>query len=294
MPYKRPQIVRVLESLIEHESIRDVNPTTRRLVQRCLTGEWCSQLRRAGTSDTGPQRLNSPGADNVTIASAPHATTNHNLMPPTFTPDKPLGSKGKSLKSSRSVEHLKPRPAGVSRHRTGGGVGETLRQGSNDSATSLPHVASAALSPGQTTSQSKKKDKSEYGSHGGHGHTSSAPSSATPTRKPTGYDVALTYAEGAPPYTYDPYDYASTKSISPTVKVFPVNPLTNTTAIPSSASDTTSTSGSSVSGRTTKTRRAAPPPPTAGKRKPPAPPGPKNIFGATQGSLWTGGNGGRA
>ncbi|ETW77422.1 hypothetical protein HETIRDRAFT_388964, partial [Heterobasidion irregulare TC 32-1] len=37
VPYKRPQIVRTLESLVEHPEIRDVSATTRRLVERCLS-----------------------------------------------------------------------------------------------------------------------------------------------------------------------------------------------------------------------------------------------------------------
>ncbi len=39
-PYKRPQIRLVLLSLIANEHIRDINPTTKRLVQRCLDADW--------------------------------------------------------------------------------------------------------------------------------------------------------------------------------------------------------------------------------------------------------------
>ena len=38
-PYKRPQIKLVLKSLISNGHIRDVNPTTVRLVERCLEGK---------------------------------------------------------------------------------------------------------------------------------------------------------------------------------------------------------------------------------------------------------------
>ncbi|KAE9393229.1 hypothetical protein BT96DRAFT_829535 [Gymnopus androsaceus JB14] len=38
VPYKRPQILNMLENLIRSSRVRDVNPTTKRLVERCLAG----------------------------------------------------------------------------------------------------------------------------------------------------------------------------------------------------------------------------------------------------------------
>ncbi|GAA5888751.1 hypothetical protein JCM5296_000091 [Sporobolomyces johnsonii] len=56
-PYKRPQLFRVLESLIAPSSYRDVDPTTRRLVERNLRGSWCACLRASeaglGSGNTG-------------------------------------------------------------------------------------------------------------------------------------------------------------------------------------------------------------------------------------------------
>ncbi|GAA6017583.1 hypothetical protein JCM10207_001214 [Rhodosporidiobolus poonsookiae] len=46
-PYKRPQLRRVLENLIAPSSYREVDPTTRRLVERNLRGSWCQGLRSA-------------------------------------------------------------------------------------------------------------------------------------------------------------------------------------------------------------------------------------------------------
>ncbi|KAG9111307.1 hypothetical protein FRC07_008072, partial [Ceratobasidium sp. 392] len=43
-PYKRPELRQTLISLIAHSNIRDVNPTTKRLVERCLSAEWCKAL----------------------------------------------------------------------------------------------------------------------------------------------------------------------------------------------------------------------------------------------------------
>ena len=42
VPYKRPHLLRVLRSLTANPyNIRDVTPTTIRLVDRCLSGDWC-------------------------------------------------------------------------------------------------------------------------------------------------------------------------------------------------------------------------------------------------------------
>ncbi|GAA5989997.1 hypothetical protein JCM11641_000579 [Rhodosporidiobolus odoratus] len=46
-PHKRPQLRRVLESLIAPSHYREVDPTTRRLVERNLRGSWCQGLRTA-------------------------------------------------------------------------------------------------------------------------------------------------------------------------------------------------------------------------------------------------------
>ncbi|EJD01900.1 uncharacterized protein FOMMEDRAFT_147075 [Fomitiporia mediterranea MF3/22] len=113
VPYKRPQVVRTLESLISHSSIRDINPTTKRLVERCLSGDWCVQLRRVNSpgSDTtatgfstGTSRGNSPGvADTVSTAKDEYI--------PTSSPDSPHFLKPRerqhSIKASKSVENLR-------------------------------------------------------------------------------------------------------------------------------------------------------------------------------------------
>ncbi|SOV10031.1 related to LDB17 - protein involved in the regulation of endocytosis [Ustilago sp. UG-2017a] len=52
-PYKRPQIRRLLDALLAHAHLRDISPTTRRLVDRCLRAEWCVELDRLdGTERT--------------------------------------------------------------------------------------------------------------------------------------------------------------------------------------------------------------------------------------------------
>lgn len=113
VPYKRPQIVLALESLIQNGNIRDINPTTKRLVERCLGGEWCVQLRRTSHDKEvlkrqGDFRHSSPSHD--IIASTTQDTVSSRA--PT-SPDvehdsasKALSSKPKAMKHCRSVESI--------------------------------------------------------------------------------------------------------------------------------------------------------------------------------------------
>ncbi|KAH8112863.1 hypothetical protein DFH11DRAFT_1778458 [Phellopilus nigrolimitatus] len=108
VPYKRPQVVRTLESLISHPGIRDINATTKRLVERCLSGDWCVQLRKVdspGSDSSFPglfSRVNSPGSDSM-------ASTSKNEYVRSFSPEEPrlVRPREKSLKMSRSVENLR-------------------------------------------------------------------------------------------------------------------------------------------------------------------------------------------
>ncbi|KAJ7231964.1 hypothetical protein C8J57DRAFT_1439811 [Mycena rebaudengoi] len=93
IPYKRPQIVIALESLTGNSGIRDVSSTTQRLVDRCLSGDWCVHLRKCAhaSSDTS-------------------AYTNSHLTQPSMSASAQLGrtlsGKSRTLKSSKSFEHL--------------------------------------------------------------------------------------------------------------------------------------------------------------------------------------------
>ncbi|KAF9045732.1 hypothetical protein BDZ89DRAFT_1007969 [Hymenopellis radicata] len=93
VPYKRPQIKHSLESLVRNEVIRDINPTTRRLVERCLGGEWCVGLRKAEMQKTSPPASDGGGA---VAYSRSHLGV----------PASSSTSAGKTLKASRSAEHL--------------------------------------------------------------------------------------------------------------------------------------------------------------------------------------------
>lgn len=59
-PHKRPQLRRVLGALISFSQYRDVDPTTRRLVERNLKGSWCDGIIE-GAIGEGERRTRSDG-----------------------------------------------------------------------------------------------------------------------------------------------------------------------------------------------------------------------------------------
>ncbi|KAH9941272.1 uncharacterized protein BXZ73DRAFT_88419 [Epithele typhae] len=264
MPYKRPQIVRLLECLIENESIRDVDPTTKRLVSRCMSGEWCVQFRKDAPS--------TPGLDAVSVASAPDSANAVSGAP------KPqLGRmdsvRGKLAKASRSAEHLplpsptttKPRtvssqhtsyaasdhtapPSTSNHHHTRKGPGPLSvppRLASGDSASSLPHVAAAAPS-------THNKPRFRAGSFNPEGLPSSSSSY----------------------HPHSPSSFSPSRRSPPEIRVLSPTSPAGTSPAPGMASPTLSTSSRSSLESTAagKTRRAPPAPPSRGRRKPPPAP----------------------
>ncbi|KAG6853745.1 hypothetical protein C0991_001761 [Blastosporella zonata] len=141
IPYKRPQIVYALESLVAITRVRDVNSTTKRLVERCLHGDWCVQLTKPKPG-TGSEHLASPEPD-TTPLKTPTMTT-------TFTTSVPAAthlqrSNSKTLKASRSAENLRARPDPSRPLRSP--VDNLLRASANNvSAVSLSGIAHAAPS----------------------------------------------------------------------------------------------------------------------------------------------------
>ncbi|KZW00154.1 hypothetical protein EXIGLDRAFT_639782 [Exidia glandulosa HHB12029] len=106
VPYKRAQIVHTLRCLVDHSNIRDISPTTRRLVQRCLGAEWANvvQQDRRGSGDslgspTSPSSMSS-FASSIPV---PHVQTTKSMLAP------PGGGlkRDKSLRSSASASDLK-------------------------------------------------------------------------------------------------------------------------------------------------------------------------------------------
>lgn len=106
---------------MDNADIRDIDPTTKRLVERCLGGEWCVQYRkvpkeklvRETDRDSGYQSqaragigmAPSPGIESVASGSGSN-TPNALFLESRSIP--PL-SKKRSIKTSKSVENLRGR-----------------------------------------------------------------------------------------------------------------------------------------------------------------------------------------
>ncbi|KIL66150.1 hypothetical protein M378DRAFT_433781 [Amanita muscaria Koide BX008] len=138
IPYKRPQLVYALESLLSNSRIRDLNPTTQRLVERCLNGDWYVQFRKSRDSDSGRASPTSESSSSVlspTVGStaAPAAATHLERTP---------SMRSKMLKMSRSVENLTKHMDQVLRTPV-----DEIRRASNGSTHSLPSAVAAGVVP---------------------------------------------------------------------------------------------------------------------------------------------------
>ena len=136
IPYKRPQILVTLESLLGNSKIREVNPTTKRLVDRCLSGDWCVQLREL-REGTGIQRVGSPHSESSSSMLSPPAIMG---AAASMDPDAAPGAKAsKSLKHSKSVEQLSVRSEPLARQLLRSPLDQVqTRRPSNASIKSLP------------------------------------------------------------------------------------------------------------------------------------------------------------
>lgn len=150
-PYKRPQVVRALECLVGNAEIRDIDPTTKRLVERCLGGDWCVQFQSAHPVPLAARRgpyfaaaaaavdsdLDSPTASQTDMR-IPERRPSHRRAPST---------RRGGLKNSRSAEQLSAatKPAeSPAPHR----ALDNLRRAANDSLSSLPIPATSGLAAG--------------------------------------------------------------------------------------------------------------------------------------------------
>ena len=136
LPYKRSQIVRALESLVEHPEIREVSSTTKRLVERCLSGEWCVQHRTPSNvarvaAEPGLQRTASPSSDFVAAQSPTPKFLSTTAL---STADSSLPRR-RSLKGSRSAENL--RGLATANAKPASRVFESLCKSAKDSSLSL-------------------------------------------------------------------------------------------------------------------------------------------------------------
>jgi len=91
-----------------NQEIREVSSTTKRLVERCLSGEWCVQHRSPGNvawvfAEPGLERTGSPSSDRVAAQSL---TPKLPSLSASSTAD-PSILRRRSLKGSRSAENLR-------------------------------------------------------------------------------------------------------------------------------------------------------------------------------------------
>jgi hypothetical protein len=147
LPYKRPHIVRALESLVANQDIREVSSTTKRLVDRCLSGEWCVQHRTPHnvarvSAEYGIPRTESPSNDRVAAQSLTPKLPNA-PAPPSADPSI---LRRRSIKGSRSAENLRGLAA-ISPKPASRGL-EALRKPTNDSSL---HLATASPPPSVST-----------------------------------------------------------------------------------------------------------------------------------------------
>jgi hypothetical protein len=279
LPYKRTQIVRALESLIANQEIREVSSTTKRLVQRCLNGEWCVHHRTSSgggrvSVEHGMQRPASPSGDRVAAQSL---TPKPNVpAPPNADPSL---LRRRSLKGSRSAENL--RGLAAAEAKPASRTLEALRKPTNDSTLALAIASSptVATSHPHRTSSETRTDK-RPADRRPHAHT----------HPPAAREVVL------PPVRHGSLGTVSDQPLSPTALsssvplLSPPSPLVPTSARTSNARfllppPPPSPAGSAASGMSTasgtkKVQRRSPPPPPK-RRKPPAVP--PRVVGTSNG-----------
>ncbi|KZT33232.1 hypothetical protein SISSUDRAFT_1066309 [Sistotremastrum suecicum HHB10207 ss-3] len=114
-PYKSAQVLRLLEGLVGGGNYREVSQTTKRLVERCLGGEWCIQLKRQREGDVSP-------TSSVTTSGSSQGDNEGESAPSLSRSDflvrQPSSASGKdrTLRSTRSVGELKKTPSSSYAH----------------------------------------------------------------------------------------------------------------------------------------------------------------------------------
>ncbi|KAH8833744.1 hypothetical protein DL96DRAFT_1578218 [Flagelloscypha sp. PMI_526] len=158
VPYKRPQIVNSLESLLRNSRIREVNATTKRLVERCLSGEWCVQHRsREPPSSLHPPPARSASPRSESGISQAHSQFGLSSVTASVQLERSGSTKTKLLKSSKSVENFHAHTSGSSSsQKPTRSVLDGVRRGSNASSNSMTGVASAKVSTGAGTTPRRK------------------------------------------------------------------------------------------------------------------------------------------
>ncbi|KAJ7180467.1 hypothetical protein C8R46DRAFT_1069560 [Mycena filopes] len=253
IPYKRPQIVFALESLTSNSGIRDISATTRRLVDRCLTGDWCVQLRKQ------PGLIHPPDPtsdDDTRLSGSSQASgwTDSQLTAPSMSASAQLSRSGKprTLKTSKSHEFLKgtsATPPSPTRSTL-----DSVRRPSNASSINLVAGATAHMSHNLPL----------------------------PTRKGSAVTVDGSdrhYQHRAPHHSYTSEPSYSPPSPSHLVPAAIVSSLSTSSLPPSTSASPTDSVHFHVQPPPPQRRSAPPPPPK--RRKPPAIPVGRTNGGAT-------------
>jgi len=264
LPYKRSQIVYALESLTANQEIREVSSTTKRLVERCLRGEWCVQHRSPGNvvrvfAEPGWERTGSPSSDRVAAQSL---TPKLPSVSASSTAD-PSILRRRSLKGSRSAENL--RSLATANTKPALRALEVLCKPTTDSSLPILPQPTAPVTH-HNGHQSRDHISSETlvdkrpADRRLHMHAPGAREISSPVRH-----NSLPYEPGSP---MSPIGTpASSPPLSPLV---PMSLRNSNTRIPPSPASSAA-SGTSTASGTKKIQRRSPPPPPK-RRKPPAVP----------------------
>lgn len=273
LPYKRTQIVRALESLIANQEIREVSSTTKRLVDRCLHGEWRVHHRTPSSggrdsAEHGMQRSASPSSDRVAAQSLtpkPNAPAQPNADPCLL--------RRRSLKGSRSAENL--RGLATAEAKPASRTLEALRKPTNDSTLALAIASSptvATAHPHRTSSETQTLTDKRSADRRSHAHAH--PPTAREARE----------AILPPPVRHGSLGTVSDQPLSPTLPPSPLIPASarssNGRAPPPPSPAGSAASGMSTASGTKKVHRRSPPPPPK-RRKPPAVP--MRVVGTSNG-----------
>lgn len=114
-PYKGHQVRQTLQSLISNPSIREVTPTTKRLVERCLNADWCVNLPEEVESRMSPPSMttlfSTSSATNTNMGYTTHSqilqSSGHVSDDDILEPPQPA-FRFKTLHKSVSAEVLQP------------------------------------------------------------------------------------------------------------------------------------------------------------------------------------------
>jgi hypothetical protein len=274
LPYKRPQIVRALESLIANQEIREVSTTTKRLVERCLNGEWYVHHTPSGggrvSAEHGMQRPASPSSDRVAAQSLtpkPNVPAPPNADPSLF--------RRRSLKGSRSAENL--RGLATADAKPVSRTLEALRKPTNDSTLALAIASSPTVTHPQRAGSETLPDK-RPADRRPHARPPAARELILPIPVRHGSLGTVSDQPLSPPAALS--SSVPVPVLSPPSPLVPAYARISNVRVPPPSPVGSAASGTSTASGTKKVHRRSPPPPPK-RRKPPAVP--MRVVGTSNG-----------